>query len=132
MSLPTTRRTTKNGVLQPPLNLPPENTQVALREVKPPTEVYVPDDRDLRLLMDRAVDEDDWVAIFNTAKTMALAGGQVGVKAMEFLAKYRFGLPAQMVNQTVQKAKPIEMVEIVTGNSVEKIENKPVDDEVPF
>lgn len=95
-------------------------------------DIYRPDDRDLRLLMDRAVTEEDWLSIFVTAKEIAFKGGQVGIKAMEFLAKYRFGLPATMTTQK-EAQKPIVMVEIVKGQTVEQIENhsKPVVEETP-
>ena len=87
-------------------------------------EIYRPDDRDLRLLMDRAVTEGDWHNIFVKAREIALSGGQVGIKAMEFLAKYRFGLPAQMTRDDGEKQAEIRIVEIIKGNSVEQIENK--------
>ena len=99
-------------------------------------EIYRPDDRDLRLLMDRAVTEGDWHNIFVKAREIALSGGQVGIKAMEFLAKYRFGLPAQMTRDDGEKQKPIQVIEIYKGNAPpEQIENKakPVEDgDTPF
>ena len=87
-------------------------------------------DRDLKLLMDEAVTELDWLDIFRKAKEMALGGGQVGVKAMEFLAKYRWGLPAQMMGigpgeqskitivEVVRQERLVERPEIVDGESV--------------
>lgn len=96
-------------------------------------DVYRPDDRDLRILMDRAVTEDDWLSIFVKAKEIALGGGQVGIKAMDFLAKYRFGLPAAMTKQDEER-KPILMVEVVRGQTVvDEVENthKPVAEEPP-
>ena len=67
---------------------------------------------DLKLLMDTAVNEDDWIDIFRKAKEMALSGGPTGVKAMEFLAKYRWGLPPQMLGLAVEQSK-ITIVEVV-------------------
>ena len=70
------------------------------------------DDRDLKLLMDSAVTPDDWLDIFRTAKSMSLSGN---VKAMEFLAKYRWGLPAQMIAATAGNAR-ITVIEVVRPN----------------
>ena len=72
------------------------------------------DDRDLKLLMDSAVTPDDWLDIFRTAKSMSLSGN---VKAMEFLAKYRWGLPAQMIAATIGNAR-ITVIEVVRPNVV--------------
>jgi len=99
-------------------------------------DIYRPDDRDLRILMDRAVTEEDWMLIFIKAKEMALDGGQVGVKAMEFLAKYRFGLPAQMTRADGDRGTKITVVEVIRsqGSPQTKLveeEPKPNGD-VPF
>ena len=90
-------------------------------------DLYRPDDRDLRILMDKAVTEDDWIDIFSKAREMALSGGQVGVKAMDFLAKYRFGLPSQMTRPENEKQKPIQIIEIYKSSGiVEEIKNTAV------
>lgn len=99
-------------------------------------DIYRPDDRDLRILMDRAVTEEDWMLIFIKAKEMALNGGQVGVKAMEFLAKYRFGLPAQMTRADGDKGTKITVVEVVRSQGspqTKLVEEKPeTNGDVPF
>ena len=87
-------------------------------------DIYRPDDRDLRILMDRAVTEDDWVDIFSKAREMALSGGQVGIKAMDFLAKYRFGLPAQMTRPENEGVKQITVVEVIRAQGSPKTELK--------
>lgn len=69
-------------------------------------------DRDLKLLMDAAVTPDDWLDIFRTAKEMSFKGN---VKAMEFLAKYRWGLPATMIAATAGNAQ-ITVIEVVRPN----------------
>ena len=110
-------------------------------------DIYRPDDRDLRILLDRAVTESDWVALFQKAKDMAFSGGQTGIKAMEFLAKYRFGLPAQMTAPQSDRQVPITVIEVMRGLPVgkekivesipsPKLEDAPAevkqDSEVPF
>ena len=85
-------------------------------------DIYRPDDRDLRILLDRAVTESDWVALFQKAKDMAFSGGQTGIKAMEFLAKYRFGLPAQMTAPQSDRQVPITVIEVMRGLPVGKEE----------
>ena len=78
------------------------------------TEVYRPtDDRDLQILMDAAITEDDWRDVFIKAKEIALSGGMVGVKAMEFLAKYRWGMPATMTLASENAQAQITIVEVV-------------------
>lgn len=93
---------------------------------------------DLKLLMDTAVNENDWIDIFRKAKEMALSGGATGVKAMEFLAKYRWGLPPQMLGLAVEQSR-ITIVEVMrpekqVERGAQVVDNEPIrlaEDEEP-
>lgn len=85
------------------------NTSVALTEsqlkiiVKPSVE-------DVRSLIDRAITEDDWIDIIRVFREQALNGDR---KSAEFLAKYRFGLPPQMVQHSGKVGHGVTIVEVV-------------------
>jgi len=86
----------------------------------PPTSVLIteqqlnlivkPDIQDVRSLIDRAVTEDDWVDIIRVFKGQALRGDR---KSAEFLARYRFGSPPQMVQHSGKVNAGITIVEVV-------------------
>lgn len=65
---------------------------------------------DLRRMIDAAVTEDDWIAIFSIAKGRALNGERLWA---EFLTKYRWGLPPQMVQHGGKINAGVVMVEVV-------------------
>ena len=85
---------------------------------------------DLRRMIDAAITEDDWIEIIRVAKEDAVKGGRI---SRDFLFKYRFGLPPQMVQHTgnigmkvaiVEVQRPSETLpddenEIIEGESVE-------------
>lgn len=65
---------------------------------------------DLRRLIDRAISEDDWLAIFRMAKSKALDGERLWA---EFLTKYRWGLPPQMVQHGGKVGAGVVMIEVI-------------------
>lgn len=65
---------------------------------------------DLRRLIDKAISEDDWLAIFRMAKSKALDGERLWA---EFLTKYRWGLPPQMVQHGGKVGAGVVMIEVV-------------------
>ena len=64
---------------------------------------------DLRRLIDKAVSEDDWLEIFRKAKNKALDGERLWA---EFLTKYRWGLPPQMVQHGGKVGAGVVIVEV--------------------
>ena len=134
MSSTVTKKRVKDGLF-----VDENDTPTSVVSANAEIELYRPDDRDLRILMDKAVTEDDWHNVFSTLLGLATAGGQVGVKAAELLMKYRFGLPAQMSRGEAEQKQPIKIIEIYRGNGVsEEIphNSKPMEDtvdgDVPF
>lgn len=130
-----TKKRVKDGLFVDENDAPTSVVPVSSAEL----EIYQPDDRDLRILMDKAVTEDDWHNVFSTLLGLATTGGQVGVKAAELLMKYRFGLPAQMSRGEAEQKQPIKIIEIYRGNGIsEEISHnsKPMEDtvdgDVPF
>src|SRR3990167_10402027 len=110
--MPITRKTTrkiKDGVWVSDTNT---TTAVAVHPGNLP-EPFEPDAHDLRNLLDTAITEDDWKSIFRKALEMSLAGN---VKAMEFIAKYRWGLPAIMAAPQGNVQTSIHIVEVVRPN----------------
>ena len=65
---------------------------------------------DLRRMIDKAVSEDDWLAIFRMAKGKALDGERLWA---EFLTKYRWGLPPQMVQHGGKVGAGVVIVEVI-------------------
>ena len=114
------------------------------------SDIYRPtDSRDLTILLDKAVTTDDWYEIFKKALSMSLEGGMTGIKAMEFLARYRWGLPQMMTVANDSRQAPITVIEVVMPpvaakvdgvqselapvTEIEKvIETATVDSDVPF
>ena len=94
-----------------------ETTAVAVHPDNLPEEFF-PDDRDLKLLLDKAITADDWHNVFRKALEMALEGN---IKAMEFIAKYRFGLPSMMVHHEGSQTQ-INIVEVVRTQGSPKTE----------
>ena|SRR3990167_4046594 len=97
-----------------------ENTSVSLTETQLRIMVK-PQVQDIRALIDRAVTEDDWLDIIRVYKNLALAGDK---KAADFLAKYRFGLPAQMVQHSGKIGTGITIVEVVRKETESIIEGE--------
>jgi hypothetical protein len=64
-----------------------------------------------RALIDAAVTEEDWRAIVEKAGEEAKLGGALGHQAREWLAKYRWGMPTQLVGGDVD-APPIRFVKV--------------------
>ena len=65
---------------------------------------------DLRRMIDCAITEQDWISIFSKFRGMAMDGN---LKAAEFLAKYRFGLPPTMGTVNDKVSAGIQIVEII-------------------
>lgn len=65
---------------------------------------------DLRRMIDKAVSEEDWLAIFRMAKGKALEGERLWA---EFLTKYRWGLPPQMVQHGGKVGAGVVIVEVI-------------------
>ena len=97
------RKKIKDGVVVSDTNVAPYSPQSPIER---PTQ----DVEDLRYLMDTAVSPDDWTAIFRKAKDMSFEGN---IKAMEFLAKYRWGIPATMTLEQGERRENITIVEVV-------------------
>src|SRR3990167_9374583 len=97
------RKKIKDGVVVSDTNVAPYSPQSPIER---PTQ----DVEDLKYLMDTAVSQDDWTAIFRKAKDMSFEGN---IKAMEFLAKYRWGIPATMTVDNNQKRENITIVEVI-------------------
>lgn len=133
--MPITRKTTrkiKDGVWVSDTH---DTTAVAIHPNNLP-EPFEPDTHDLRNLLDTAITENDWKAVFRKALEMSLEGN---VKAMEFIAKYRWGLPAIMSAPQGNVQTSIHIVEVVrpqTGSvktqlkdvTPEKLENGNMND----
>ena len=68
---------------------------------------------DLRRLIDAAVTEADWIEIIRIAKAGAQNGNRFD---REFLFKYRFGLPPQMVQHTGNVGMKVAVIEISRPN----------------
>lgn len=86
-----------------------DSAQVPIREI------FNPGDDNLKYLIDIAVTEGDWIAIFRRALDIALHGEKenMNLKAMEFLAKYKWGVPAPMVGPSAVPPTRVTIVEIV-------------------
>ena len=97
------RKKIKDGVVVSDTNVAPYSPQSPIER---PTQ----DVEDLRYLMDTDVSPDDWTAIFRKAKDMSFEGN---IKAMEFLAKYRWGIPATMTLEQGERRENITIVEVV-------------------
>lgn len=93
------RRKTKSEVIE-------QDFSLAL----PPEVALSPRSSDLQRLVDMAVTEQDWIAVFRCAKDRALDGN---VKWAEFLAKYKWGMPPQMVEHKGGIGVGIKVVEII-------------------
>ena len=65
---------------------------------------------DLRQMIDKAVSENDWLEIFRMAKGKALDGERLWA---EFLTKYRWGLPPQMVQHGGKVGAGVVIVEVI-------------------
>ena len=65
---------------------------------------------DLRRLLDKAISENDWLEIFRMAKGKALDGERLWA---EFLTKYRWGLPPQMVQHGGKVGAGVVIVEVI-------------------
>ena len=76
----------------------------------PDTEMITPQMMDMRKMIDAAITEQDWIDIFGVYRRLAISGDR---KAAEFIAKYRFGLPAQMGSQNEKDVSGITVLEIV-------------------
>ncbi len=98
--MPRLKPAVKDGVITQSLAVIPEL----------PQEVVSPQISDLRSLIDLAVTEDDWLAIFSQAKREALDGN---ARSREFLVKYRYGLPPQMVQHSGAVGMAVKIVEVV-------------------
>ena len=65
---------------------------------------------DLRRMIDKAISENDWLEIFRMAKGKALDGERLWA---EFLTKYRWGLPPQMVQHGGKVGAGVVIVEVI-------------------
>ncbi len=72
-------------------------------------EPFSPQAIDLRRLIDKAVTEDDWIAIITKAASEAKEGNR---SAREFLTKYRFGLPAPASQDLKGGGNTIQIIEV--------------------
>lgn len=80
---------------------------------------------DLRRMIDCAITEQDWISIFSKFRGMAMDGN---LKAAEFLAKYRFGMPPSMGQVVDKTSTGIKVLEVVkTTFSREEIDADIVD-----
>ena len=105
-------RTVSNGVVVNPTSVSIPNTSAI-------PDIYSSNtDRDLKILMDRAVTESDWVMVFKTALDMSLGGGMIAVKAMEFLARYRWGMPPTMTIAADNANAQITIVEVIRPQAI--------------
>lgn len=108
MPLRPARRKIKNSVV-----VGEDTTGLAVYDSNLPAERPSQDVEDLKYLMDTAVTPDDWTAIFIKAKDMSIEGN---IKAMEFLARYRWGMPATMTADVGEKRQHITIVEVIKAS----------------
>lgn len=66
---------------------------------------------EFRALIDQAVSDKDWLEILRAAKKEAKTTGRGAALAREWLSKYRFGLPTQIIAGDPDAA-PIQFIEV--------------------